>query len=74
MDKRKTYSGTFKAKVVIEFLGGKSSLEELAQRYQVHPNQIKNWKTLLYKRAHLIFVDKRRQGDNLYSSKKNHAG
>ncbi|MBN1904949.1 MAG: transposase [Deltaproteobacteria bacterium] len=63
MDKRKTYSGAFKAKVVIEFLGGKIRLEELAQKYQVHPNQIKNWKTLLFKRAHLIFVD-RRQGNN----------
>jgi transposase len=63
MDKRKTYSGSFKARVVIEFLGGKIRLEELAEKYQVHPNQIKNWKTLLYKRAHLIFVD-RRQSNN----------
>jgi transposase len=63
MDKRKTYSGSFKARVVIEFLGGKTRLEELAEKYQVHPNQIKNWKTLLYKRAHLIFVD-RRQNNN----------
>jgi transposase len=64
MDKRKTYSGAFKAGVVIEFLGGKTSLEMLAEKYQVHPNQIKNWKTILFKRAHLIFVD-RRQGINL---------
>jgi transposase len=63
MDKRKTYSGSFKARVVIEFLCDKTRLEELAAKYQVHPNQIKNWKTILFKRAHLIFVD-RRQGNN----------
>jgi transposase-like protein len=73
MGKRKTYSGVFKAKVVIEFLGGKTGLEELAEKYQVHPNQIKNWKTILFKRAHLIFVD-RRQGNNLYPLEKHHAG
>ena len=63
MDKRKTYSGSFKARVVIEFLDGKTRLEELAEKYQVHPNQIKNWKTILYKRAHLIFVDRRQRNN-----------
>ncbi len=59
MKKRKTYSGTFKAKVVTEFIHGKMELEELADKYQVHPNQIKNWKSLLFKRAHIIFNDRR---------------
>lgn len=59
MEKRKKYSGTFKAKVVTEFIQGKIGLEELAEKYQVHPNQIKNWKSLLFKRAHLIFSDRR---------------
>ena len=59
MKKRKTYSGTFKAKVVTEFIHGKTELEDLAEKYQVHPNQIKNWKSLLFKRAHIIFSDRR---------------
>ena len=59
MKKRKTYTGTFKAKVVSEFIHGKTDLDELSEKYQVHPNQIKNWKSILFKRAYLIFNDKR---------------
>jgi transposase len=61
MKKRRTYSGAFKAEVVGEFLKGRMSLRELADLYEIHPNQIKNWRTLLFKRAHLIFDDKRRR-------------
>ena len=59
MDKRRTYDGSFKAAVVIEYMGGKSDLESLAGKYNVHPNQIKNWKSLLLKRASLILNDRR---------------
>jgi transposase len=61
MKKRRTYSGEFKAEVVREFLKGRMSLQELADLYEIHPNQIKNWRTLLIKRAPLIFDDKRRR-------------
>ena len=59
MKKRKTYTGTFKAKVVSEFINGKMELDDLAEKYHVHPNQIKIWKSLLFKRAHIIFNDRR---------------
>ncbi|MBN1850580.1 MAG: transposase [Deltaproteobacteria bacterium] len=61
MKKRKSYSGTFKTRVLRDLLDGKGSLKELAEHYKIHPNQIKNWKTLLMKRAHLILEDKRRR-------------
>lgn len=57
---RRSYSGDFKAKVVEELLKGRKSLNELADHYGLHPNQIKNWKSLLFKRAHLVLEDKRR--------------
>lgn len=57
--KRKSYSGDFKAKVLSELLNGKKSLRELADQYQIHPNQIKNWKSLLMKRAQFVLEDKR---------------
>ena len=63
MNIRKIYSGAFKAKVVIESINGKLNLDELAEKYQVHPNQIKNWKSILFKRAHIVFND-RRQNKN----------
>ncbi len=59
MKKRKTYSGSFKARVITDLILGKKDLDELANDYQLHPNQIKNWKTLLFKRAHIILDDRR---------------
>lgn len=59
MKKRKTYDGSFKVMVVMEYMEGKTSLNDLASKYQVHPNQIKNWKTLFMKRACVILEDRR---------------
>lgn len=58
--KRNTYSGAFKAKVVSEFIHKKRRLKELAEHFKLHPNQIKNWKSILLKRAGDILEDKRR--------------
>ena len=63
---RKRYTGMFKAEIVLEYLKGERGLEELAQKYQVHPNQIKNWKALLFKRAHEVLGDKRSQKSNIH--------
>jgi transposase len=57
--KRKTYSGSFKAKVISDLILKKKELSDLAIDYQIHPNQIKNWRTLLFKRAHIILDDRR---------------
>ena len=58
--KRKTYSGAFKAKIVHDLINGNKSLLDLADKYQIHPNQIKNWKSILLKNADQILEDKRR--------------
>ena len=58
--RRRAYAGDFKAKVVVEFLKGKKSLIDLAMEYDLHPNQIKNWRSILLKRAGAILEDKRR--------------
>ena len=58
--KRKLYDGYFKAQVVSEWINNKASLKELAKRYDIHPNQIKNWKSLLLKGASYLLEDKRR--------------
>lgn len=57
---RRTYTGLFKAKVVADALTNKRDLKELAAYYNIHPNQIKNWKCTLLKRMDEIFEDKRR--------------
>jgi transposase len=58
--KRSTYSGSFKARIVSELINGKKSLKDLAEYYNVHPNQIKNWKAILLQRAGDVLEDRRK--------------
>ena len=41
---RRNHAPAFKAKVALEALKGDQTIVELSQRYQVHPNQITEWK------------------------------
>jgi len=41
---RKTYTGKFKAKVVLEILKEEKTVSEIATHYEIHPNQLSRWK------------------------------
>ena len=43
---RKHYSAAFKAKVVQELLKEEKTLAQLASAYEVHPTQLKQWRTI----------------------------
>ena len=41
---RRKFTSEFKSKVAIEALKERYSLSELAERFELHPNQISQWK------------------------------
>ena len=52
---RRTHSPGFKAKVALAAIKGEKTLAELAQHYDVHPNQITAWKAHLAEAAAGVF-------------------
>jgi transposase len=44
MKKRQSFDKAFKAKVVLEALREELTIQEIAKKYDVHPNQIGLWK------------------------------
>jgi putative transposase len=53
--KRRTFTDKFKAKVALEAIKGIKTLNELASEYQLHPNQISDWKKQLLANAPELF-------------------
>jgi len=58
---RRNHSAAFKAKVALAALKGDRTLAELAQQFDVHPNQITQWKAQLQERATEVSPGPRRR-------------
>ncbi len=52
---RRLFSSEFKAKVALSALREGKTMAELCQQYELHPNQINDWKKLLLERAAELF-------------------
>jgi transposase len=61
---RRKFTATFKAEVVLEALKERRTISELAQQFDLHPNQITAWKKEFLSGASKVFegpVDPQRE-------------
>jgi putative transposase len=53
--KRKKYSSQFKFKVALEAVKGLQTINEIASKHSVHPNQVSTWKKQLLEEGPAVF-------------------
>ena len=53
--KRRNHSPVLKAKVALAAVRGERTLADLAEQFEVHPNQIQDWKKKLVAEAEHVF-------------------
>jgi transposase len=55
---RRNHSAKFKAKVALAALKGDKTLAELCEQYEIHANQITDWKKQLLAQSEAVFLTK----------------
>jgi putative transposase len=58
---RRSYSAEYKARLALEAIKGRKTINELATEHGIHPNQISQWRTQLLEAAPGIFAERGRQ-------------
>ena len=56
---RRNHTAVFKAKVALAAIKGEKTLAELAEQFDIHPNQITQWKSQLLEGAAGVFGEVR---------------
>jgi transposase len=56
---RRNHSSVFKAKVAVAALKGDKTVAERSEQFEVHPNQITDWKRQLQENAAMVFGERR---------------
>lgn len=66
---RKKYDSKFKSRVALEAMRGERTIAEIAGIYNVHPNQVMQWKKRLIDGAGDVFATKaeKKAADQTYS-------
>ena len=60
---RRNHSAVFKAKVALEAVKEEKTLIQLSEQFQVHPNQITEWKKQLLEKAPGVFEKGKKNPD-----------
>lgn len=64
MTTRRRFTGDFKARVALEALRGDKTIQEIAAKHKVHPNQVSGWKRQAIESLSAVFsngADRERQ-------------
>lgn len=69
--KRRNHSSAFKAKVALAAIKGDRTLGDLAEQFDVHPNQIQDWRKRLLENADSIFGRGQQQQEDAAGQVKN---
>jgi transposase-like protein len=57
MTTRRRFTGEFKARVALEALRGDQTVQEIAARHKVHPNQVSTWKRQAVEGMKAVFAN-----------------
>ena len=63
MSKRRTQSPEFKARVAMEAINGRKTIQEIAADHAIHPIQLSQWKRQLLDRASELFTRSKKTKD-----------
>jgi len=66
--KRNRYSAEFKAKVAREALKEETTIAEIAARFNIHPNQVSDWKKQAIEGLSEVFTGKTGRNDVVHES------
>ena len=70
---RRNHSAMFKAKVALAAIKGDQTVIQLAERFDVHPNQVGHWKAQLLERAAEVFAGEHNTAGEAVNLKELHA-
>lgn len=61
---RRSLDGVLKARVALEAVKEEKTISEIASKYEIHPNQIRQWKKELLEALPAFFSDRRKKGEH----------
>ncbi|MBI3358857.1 MAG: transposase [Nitrospirae bacterium] len=62
---RRNHDASFKTRVVLEVIKALKTFAELGSEFNVHPNQIRNWKNEFLEKASVVFSENKDDKEEL---------